>query len=303
MVAVMRLRLWPLIKMSVLSWRQDYAASMGAALAYYTLFSLAPVLIIVIAIAGFFLGAEAARGEIDAQLQGLLGNDGAAAVQGLLASVSEPEEGIIATITSLLLLVLGATTIFAELQSDLDRIWRAPAPEKSSGIFALLRTRLLSFGMILAIAFLLLVSLVVSAGLAAVGKWWSGWFGGWAVLLEALNFVVAFAITTGLFALIYKFLPRVEIAWRDVWVGAAVTALLFSIGKFLIGLYIGRSGIASGFGAAGSFVVLLVWVYYSTQIFLLGAEFTWVYAHEHGSRKGQRRPGLPEEPATAAAKA
>jgi membrane protein len=293
------MRLWPLIKMSVLSWRQDYAASMGAALAYYTLFSLAPVLIIVIAVAGFFLGAEAARGEIDAQLQGLLGDDGAAAVQGLLASASQPEEGLFATAVSIVLLVVGATTIFAELQTDLDRIWRAPAAKKTSGIWALLRTRLLSFGMILAIAFLLLVSLVLSAALAALGKWWSGWFEGWALLLEALNFVVAFAITTGLFALIYKFLPRAEIAWRDVWIGAGVTALLFAIGKFLIGLYIGRSGIASGYGAAGSFVVLLVWVYYSTQIFLLGAEFTWVYAHEHGSRKGKPRPGAPEEVSSA----
>jgi membrane protein len=150
---------------------------------------------------------------------------------------------------------------------------------------------LLSFGMVLALAFLLLVSLVLSAALAAVGTWWGGWFEGWAILLEVINFIAAFAITMGLFALIYKLLPRADIAWRDVWIGAAVTALLFAIGKFLIGLYIGRSGIASGFGAAGSFVVLLVWVYYSTQIFLLGAEFTWVYAHERGSRKGKPRPG------------
>jgi membrane protein len=148
----------------------------------------------------------------------------------------------------------------------------------------------------------LLVSLVISAALSALGKWWGGWFEGWAVLLEVLNFVVSFAITTGLFALIYKFLPRAEIAWHDVWIGAAVTALLFAVGKFLIGLYIGRSGIASGFGAAGSFVVLLVWVYYSTQIFLLGAEFTWVYAHERGSRRGHERPGAPKRsPAAAAA--
>jgi membrane protein len=147
------------------------------------------------------------------------------------------------------------------------------------------------------------VSLVVSAALAMLGKWWGGWFEGWAVLLEVLNFAASLAITTGLFALIYKFLPRAEIAWRDVWVGAGVTALLFAIGKFLIGLYIGRSGIASGFGAAGSFVVLLVWVYYSTQIFLLGAEFTWVYAHAHGSRRGQPRPGASEAPSPAAATA
>jgi membrane protein len=263
---------------------------MGAALAYYTLFSIAPVLIIVIAVAGFFFGPEAARGEIVAQLRGLLGDDGAAAVQGLLESASKPEEGILATISSIALLILGATTVFAELQSDLDRIWRAEA-KSLSGLWAFLRARFLSFGMILALAFLLLVSLVLSAALAALGNWWGGWFEAWALVLEILNFVASFAITTGLFALIYKFLPRAEIAWHDVWIGAAVTALLFAIGKFLIGLYIGRSGIASGFGAAGSFVVLLVWVYYSTQIFLLGAEFTWVYAHEHGSRRGKPRPG------------
>ena len=282
--------IWPLIKMSVVSWRKDHASSMGGALAYYTLFSIAPVLIIVIAVAGFFLGDEAARGEIVVQLRGLLGDDGAAAVQGLLESTSEPEKGLFATVSSVFLLLLGATTVFAELQSDLDRIWRAEV-KPTSGLWGLLRARLLSFGMILALAFLLLVSLVVSAALSAVGKWWGGWFEGWAVLLEVLNFIASFTITTVLFAMIYKFLPRVEIAWRDVWIGAAVTALLFAVGKFLIGLYIGRSGVASGFGAAGSFVVLLVWVYYSTQIFLLGAEFTWVYAHECGSRRGEDRPG------------
>ena len=201
-------------------------------------------MIIVIAVAGFFLGPEAARGEIVAQLQGLLGNDGAAAIQALLESASKPEEGLLATITSVLLLLLGATTIFAELQSDLDRIWRAET-KPISGLWALLRARILSFGMILVLAFLLLVSLVVSAALSALGKWWGGWFEGWAVLLEALNFVVSFAITTGLFALLYKFLPRADIAWHDVWIGAAVTALLFAVGKFLIGLYIGRSGVAS----------------------------------------------------------
>jgi membrane protein len=285
-----RTGIWSLIKMSIVSWRKDYAASMGGALAYYTLFSIAPLLLIVIAVAGFFLGPEAARGELFAQLQGLLGDDGAAAVQGLLESASEPEEGLFATISGVALLLLGATTVFAELQSDLDRIWRVEA-KPTSGLWGLLRARLLSFGMILVLAFLLLVSLVLSAALSAVGKLWGGWFEGLAVLLEVVNFVFAFTITTGLFAMIYKFLPRAEIPWRDVWIGAGVTAILFAVGKFLIGLYIGRSGIASGFGAAGSFVVLLVWVYYSTQIFLLGAEFTWVYAHERGSRRGQERPG------------
>jgi membrane protein len=283
--------IWPLIKLSVLSWRQDHASSMGAALAYYTLFSIAPVLVIVIAVAGFFFGAEAARGEIVTQLRGLLGDDGATAVQGLLESASQPEEGLFATISSIALLLLGATTVFAELQSDLDRIWRAEAVKSIGGVWGFLRGRVLSFGMVLALAFLLLVSLVLSAALAALGNVWGGWLEGLAVLLEGLNFVASFAVTMGLFALIYKLLPRVDIAWQDVWIGAAVTAILFAIGKFLIGLYIGRSGIASGFGAAGSFVVLLVWVYYSTQIFLLGAEFTWVYAHEHGSRRGKPRPG------------
>ena len=283
-----------MVKLSVVSWRQDFASSMGGALAYYTLFSIAPVIIIVIAVAGFFLGPEAARGEIVTQLRGLLGDDGAAAVQGLLESASEPAEGLFATLSSIALLLIGATTVFAELQSDLDRIWRAETAKPASGIWSFLRARVLSFGMVLALAFLLLVSLVVSAALAAMGTWWGGWFEGWAILLEVLNFCASLAITTGLFALIYKLLPRVEIAWRDVWIGAAVTALLFAVGKLLIGLYIGRSGIASGFGAAGSFVVLLVWVYYSAQIFLLGAEFTWVYAHEHGSRRGTKRPGAPE---------
>jgi membrane protein len=277
-----RTGIWPLIKLSIVSWRKDHAASMGGALAYYTLFSIAPLLLIVIAIAGFFLGPEAARGELFAQLQGLLGDDGAAAVQGLLESASEPEEGLFATISGVALLLLGATTVFAELQSDLDRIWRVEA-KPSSGLWGLLRARLLSFGMILVLAFLLLVSLVLSAALSAIGKLWGGWFEGLAVLLEVVNFVFAFTITTGLFAMIYKFLPRAEIPWRDVWIGAAVTAILFAVGKFLIGLYIGRSGIASGFGAAGSFVVLLVWVYYSTQIFLLGAEFTAAYARERGA--------------------
>ena len=168
-----------------------------------------------------------------------------------------------------------------------DRIWRALS-RKSEGVWALLRSRLLSFGMIVAIGFLLLVSLVVSAGLAAFGTWWGSAFGGWEVVLQAVNLAVSFAVITVLFALIYKILPRVRVTWHDVWIGAAVTASLFTVGKFVIGLYLGKSGIASGFGAAGSIVVLLVWIYYSAQIVLLGAEFTWVFAHRHGSRAGEK---------------
>jgi membrane protein len=286
-------RIWALIKQSVASWIDDYAPSMGAALAYYTLFSIAPLLLIVIAVAGFFFGAEAARGEIFQQLNALIGEEGAVAVEGLLESASKPEHGAIATVVGIVALLIGATTVFAELQSDLDRIWRAPAAAQTSGIWGLIRGRLLSLGMVAAIGFLLLASLVVSAILAALGKWWGAFFPGWEVLLQGINFVLSFAIIMGLFALIYKILPSVKIAWHDVWIGAAVTALLFTIGKSLIGLYLGKSAVTSGFGAAGSFVVLLVWVYYSAQIFLLGAEFTWVYSHSHGSRASEPQPEAP----------
>jgi membrane protein len=260
---------------------------MGAALAYYTLFSIAPLLIIAIAVAGFVFGQEAARGEIVAQIQGLIGREGAIAVQGLLRSANAPAQDIVATVVSIITLVIGATTVFGELQSDLDRIWRVPAPAKVSGLWTLLRSRLLSFGLVLGLGFLLLVSLLVSAAIAAFGKWSYGFFEGREAYLHALNFSISFAISTLLFAMIYKFMPRARIAWRDVWIGAAVTALLFEIGKILIGLYLGKTSVASSFGAAGSLVVLLVWVYFSAQIFLLGAEFTWVYSHEYGSKAAQ----------------
>src|SRR5450759_2344309 len=275
---------WQMIKAAVKAWVDDYAPSMGAALSYYTLFSLAPLLIIVIAVAGMVFGQQAAQGEIVAQLRGIMGAQGALAVEGMLKAAREPATSVVATIVGVAILLLGATAIFAELQSALDRIWRVPAPQAESGIWYLLRTRLLSFGLVLGLGFMLTVSLVVSAALAALGKWWGGWFEGWDVFLEILNFAVSFGIFTLLFAMIYKIMPRANIPWRDVWTGAAVTALLFTIGKVLIGLYLGKSSLASGFGAAGSLVVLIVWVYYSAQIFLLGAEYTWVYANRHGSR-------------------
>ncbi len=265
------------------SWKNDYAPSMGAALAYYTVFSVAPLLLIVISVAGLVFGREAARGEIFAQLAGLMGPQGAMAVQGMLEALNKPTEGIVATVIGIGLVLIGATTVFGELQDAMDRIWRAPARDTSSGIWSLVRVRLLSFSMVMGIGFLLMVSLVASAALAAVGKWWSPLFGGWATLAQAVNFVFSFAMVTVIFAMIYKLMPRVSVQWRDVWIGAGVTALLFTVGKHLIGLYIGKSSVASGYGAAGSLVVLLVWVYYSAQIFLLGAEFTWVYAHRFGS--------------------
>jgi len=275
---------WQMTKSAVKGWVEDDAPSMGAALSYYTLFSLAPLLIIVIAVAGLVFGQDAAQGEIVAQLRGIMGEEGAVVVEGLLKAAREPSQGVIATIVGIAILLLGATAIFGELQSALDRIWRVPASKEESGIWHLLRTRLLSFGLVLGLGFLLMVSLVVSAALAALGKWWGGWFAGWDVLLEILNFAVSLGIFTLLFAMIYKMMPRARIPWRDVWTGAAVTALLFTLGKVLIGLYLGKSSLASGFGAAGSIVVLIAWVYYSAQIFLLGAEYTWVYANQHGSR-------------------
>jgi membrane protein len=277
--------IWSLVKESVAAWIEDYAPSMGAALAYYTLFSIAPLLLIVIAIAGVVFGADAAQNAIVGQLEGLIGHEGAVAVQGLLRSASEPTRGAVATAVGAVTLLIGATTVFAELQSALDRVWEVPAAKRATGIWSLLRQRLLSFGMILVLGLLMLVSLVLSAAIAALGKWWGGLFEGWEAVLQLVNFAVSFAIVTALFAAIYKIMPRAQIAWRDVWIGAVVTALLFNVGKFLIGLYLGKSGVTSAFGAAGSLVVLLIWVYYSAQIFLLGAEFTWTYAHSRGSRR------------------
>jgi membrane protein len=280
--------LWQLVRDSVAAWIDDFAPSMGAAISYYTVFSIAPLLLIVIAVAGLVLGREAASGQIFAQLQGLLGKDGAAAIQGMVESASLSDKSFLATAIGVVTLIIGATTVFSELQSALDRIWESPAAEKKEGIWNLLRSRLLSFGMILAIGFLLLVSLVVSAALSALGSWWAPMFGGWEILLQLVNFIVSLVVVTALFAMVYKFLPRAKIGWHDVWIGATATALLFTLGKSLIGLYIGKSSVASGFGAAGSLVVVLVWVYYSAQIFLLGAEFTWVYTFRHGSRRGEK---------------
>ena len=281
---------WALARETAASWSEDHAQSMGAALAYYTTFSIAPLLLIVISIAGLLFGVDAARGEILDQLRSLIGEQGAHAVQALLQSVDRPREGAIATAIGIVTLLVGATTVFGELQDDLDRIWHAPARKAGGGIIKLLRSRLLSFGMILGIGFLLMVSLLLSAAISALGKWWGPVFGDWATLARVVDIAASFALTTAVFALIYKVMPRVHIRWPDVWIGAAVTALLFSIGKVLIGLYLGRSSVTSGFGAAGSLVVLLLWVYYSAQIFLMGAEFTWIYAHRCGSRKGVERP-------------
>ncbi|WP_213957268.1 YihY/virulence factor BrkB family protein [Variovorax sp. dw_954] len=290
-------QLYELCRDAVSAWVDDFAPSMGAAISYYTMFSLAPLLVIVIAVAGALFGREAVQGEIVEQLGGLIGHDGATAVQGLVASASEPRRGLIAGGISIAVLLVGATTVFAELQSALDRIWHVPASEKPSGVWALLRARVLSFGLILGLAFLLMVSLLVSAGLAVLGNWTGGLMPGWELLLQGVNILISVSVSALLFAMIFKFMPTAPIAWRDVWIGAAVTAVLFEVGKFLIGLYLGKSGMTESFAAAGSLVVLLAWVYYAAQIFLLGAEFTKVYANAHGSVAGAKAVAATEHAA------
>ncbi|WP_313078907.1 YihY/virulence factor BrkB family protein [Pulveribacter sp.] len=293
-------------KKAVSAWLDDFAPSMGAAISYYTVFSLAPLLVIVIAIAGAVFGREAVMGQITGQLTGLIGRDGANLVQGLVASASDTDRGLVAGTISVVVLLVGATTVFAELQSALDRIWHVPEREKPQGLWAVLRARLLSFGLILGLAFMLMVSLVVGAATSAFGGWIGGLMPASELLLHVVNVAVSLAFTSVLFAMIFKLMPSTPVAWRDVGIGAVVTAVLFEAGKVLIGLYIGKSGITESFQAAGSLVVLLAWVYYAAQIFLLGAEFTKVYADEHGSCSAARataatqataEAGIPQEAA------
>lgn len=285
--------LYRLSKLAFKNWRGDFAPSMGAALAYYTVFSIAPLLVIAIAVAGLVFGQDAAQGAVLEQARSLVGENGAKAIESMLAGAQRPRQGIVASALSVIALLVGSTTVFAELENNLNRIWKVDKP-KSSGLWNFARTRLLSFGLILAVGFLLIVSLILTAVISAMGKFWAGMFGGMEALLQVTNFVVPVAIITVLFAMIYKFLPNVEIRWRDVWIGALVTSLLFSLGKFLIGLYLGKASVESSYGAAGALVVLLVWVYYSAQIFLLGAEFTKVYAQHRTGRGEVVEPGPPK---------
>lgn len=274
---------------SVNSWLEDYAPSMGAALAFYTIFSIAPLLLIVITVAGVVFGPEAARGEVVGQLRGLLGEEGARTIEAMLLAVSRPAASTLTAVLGVIVMLVGATTVLAELQDALDRIWRVPERRRASGI-ALLRGRLLSFGMILAIGFLLVVSLLLSAGISAMGRLWAPFFGRGELIGHLLDAILSWVLITVVFAMIYKIMPRAKVRWPDVWLGAVVTALLFTLGKLLIGLYIGKTGVANSYGAAGSLVVLLLWVYYSAQIFLLGAEFTWHYAQRFGSgRKASQK--------------
>ena len=265
-----------LFKQAALAWIKDGASSMGAALAFYSAFSLAPLLLIVMAVAGLVYGADTARKAVVKQFADLIGPVGADAVGALLKAASTAETGGIATAIGVVLLLVGATTVLVELENDLDRIWEAPAREEN-GLVSLLRVRLLSFGMILGIGFLLIVSLVAGSAIAALSAHWdSSAFG--ATGLFIADFGLSVVIFTALFGMLYKWLPNVKIAWLDVWTGALTTAVLFNLGRLAIGAYLGRSGTASAYAAAGSVLVLLLWLYYSAQIFLFGAEFTWVHA-------------------------
>ena len=266
-------------------WRHDGALNLGAALAYYTLFAMAPLLVLVIAIAGLAFGRAAAQGEIVTQIGGLMGADGAKMIEGMIARASRPTSGIVATAVSLGTMALGASGVFGQLQSALNHIFGVTERRHGHGVRGAVRQRLAYFGMIVAIGFLLVVSLVVSAALAAVHDLLATRLPILARVLPPLNFLLSFAVVSGLFALVYKVLPDVELAWRDVWLGAASTSLLFTVGKWLIGLYLGRAGTTSVYGAAGSLVLVLLWIYYSAQILFLGAEFTEVYSRRYGSRR------------------
>lgn len=281
---------------SVSAWFDHNASSLGAALAYYTLFSVAPIVIIAMAIAGYVFGADTAHTQVLAQLQALIGDAGAAAVRELLSNAHYSDKRGLAAAVGVVTLLVGATSVFGELQNALGRIWQTPPPEHEVGWWRFLRGRVLSVGMVLGVGFLLLVSLVASAALAAFGGWLGAVLPQLQILLPLLDIVLSFAMSVLLFAMIYKYVPRESIPWGDVWIGAGVTALLFSVGKSLIGIYLGKSSFNSAYGAAGSLVVLLLWIYYSAQIFLLGAEFTRVFAYEHGSRS-LRTPAGSEPPA------
>ncbi|HSB96997.1 MAG TPA: YihY/virulence factor BrkB family protein [Spongiibacteraceae bacterium] len=277
-----------LVAHSISSWLDDRASTMGAALAFYTAFSLSPLLLVIIAAAGLIVDADITQQAILWQFEGLLGADGAHFVQTLLQSAQRKDSGILSIAISAITLFIGATTVFSELEHNLNKIWKVDLKPNSSA-FHFVRTRILSFGLVLALGFLLIVSLSISTAINAMSTLLGNWYKVTAYVLDGLNFVVSFAAITVLFALIYKLLPATKIALSDVWFGAIITALLFSIGKYLIGLYLGRSAISSSFGAAGTFIVLMLWIYYSAQIFLLGAEFTYLYATRFGSLKKKHR--------------
>ena len=278
-----RKSIWQFLKTTIDEWVEAEPFQLAAALSYYTLFSLAPLLLIAIGVAGFVFGREAAQNQIVETLQGMIGQESATTVQEMIqASNEKPKTGMISTIIGFVALLFGAGGVVGQLQTSLNKIWEV-TPKPGQGIWGFIRQRFFSFAMVLSIGFLLLVSLVVTAVLSSFTGMLSSLLGDATFVAHAIDIVVSFGFVTLLFALIYKYVPDVEIEWRDVWVGAALTAILFTVGKYLIGLYIGTSGVSSTFGAAGSLITILVWVYYSSLIFFLGAEFTRVYATQYGS--------------------
>lgn len=295
-------KLFPLIRQAASEWVDDNAPSRAASLSYYTVFSIAPLLIIAVAVAGFVFGRRAASGELSGELRRLLGAGGAQVVEGMMASASKDRSGALASVLGLVVLAFGACGAFVELQSTLDVIWGVErtgktAESKTSAVLGFIRSRLLSFAMIGVIAFLLLASLVASAALAALGHFANGRLPAVEGMFHVVNFIGSFAVTTVLFAAIFKVLPDAKIAWRDVWLGAAATSLLFVAGKLLIGLYLGKSGVASTYAAAGSFAVLLLWIYYSAMIVFFGAELTQVFARAHGTLRNDST-GVAKNPAS-----
>lgn len=278
-------RMLAVLLKSANDWIDHRAGSKGAALAFYALFSMTPILILAIAGAGYFFGTDEAQGEIIAQIEGVVGRNGAQAIQALLAGARDSSSGLLASMVASVVLLVGTTSVFVELKGSLDELWGVEPP-KGLAIITFLRTRFYSFGMVLVLAFLLLVSLVLSAGLTMIERYAEGVWSAYEVL-ALLSPVLTFGVITCLFAVIYKVLPDAPLSWGDVWIGAAFTAALFSVGKYAIGLYLGNSAVASSFGAAGSLIALLLWVYYSAQIFFLGAEFTRQYAREFGSLRGK----------------
>lgn len=298
-------QVWGLLKQTGSEWIDDRAPTLAAALAYYTIFSIAPLLVIAVAVAGFFFGGDAVRGDVQRELHGLVGQSGAKVIEDMMVSASNPGDGILATVFGVAVLLLGASGVFTELQETMNVVWKVKSPPVS-GVLNFIRLRFLSFAMVLGIGFLLLVSLLLTAALAAVGAYFDHLMPGWLGVWHLVNLGVSFGVITLLFALIYKILPDTNVAWRDVWLGAAVTALLFNLGKFAIGFYLGKTSVASSYGAAGSVAILLIWVYYSAQILFLGAEFTQVYAKHRRPRllrerafpksRSGRPTKVPEEP-------
>jgi len=280
-------------KETVTRWTEDKASTMAAALAYYALFSLAPLVLIAVAVAGLVFGRQAAEGELYSQIADMVGDASATAVQSLVADMHRQSGGVLATIIGLATLLFGATGVFVQLQDSMNTIWKAKPPS-TNGIVEFLRVRMLSFGMVLGIGFLLLVSLTLSTGLAGLGDYLGAFLPGGAAVGHALNATVTLVVVTVLFAMIYKILPDAYVAWRDVWLGALVTSFLFTLGKAAIGLYLGKASVASSYGAAGSLVLLLLWVYYSAMILYLGAEFTHVYSLRQGSRRMATEVPLPD---------